>query len=188
MSKNEDNSTKRPKLHSIQGNPDLPTVTPKVRRIAQPGEVLLPRAVAYRTDLKPTSRLVALWLYDHMQPGSNVATGSQPTIAEDLGIGEKSVRRAVEELWKKHIIMGIEAHNKTGGGYYLSYVMRVFPSEVPRKQRLKHKKQHVKINTKKHTKNDVFSPKADCPLCYGTGWHILENKQGAKSCDCKKLT
>jgi hypothetical protein len=188
MSKNEDNPANRPKLHSIQGNPDLPTVTPKVRRIAQPGEVLLPRAVAYRTDLTPVTRLVALWLYDHMKPGSNVATGSQLTIAEDLGITDRSVRNALDELWKKHIIMGIESHSKTGGGYYLSYVMRVFPSEVPRKQRLNRKKRSVKINTKKHTKNDGFSPKADCPLCYGTGWHILENKQGAKSCDCKKLT
>src|SRR5689334_1704457 len=108
---NEEKSNDRPKLKSINGNNDVPTVTPKVRRIAQPGEVLFPRAVAYRTDIKPVTRLVALWLYDHLAPGTNLANGSQKLIAEELGLHKETVIKALDELWSKRVIVKIERMN-----------------------------------------------------------------------------
>jgi hypothetical protein len=38
--KDASKAEKRPKLQSIDGNPSVATVTPKIRRIAQPGDVL----------------------------------------------------------------------------------------------------------------------------------------------------
>ncbi len=126
---NEAKEEKRPKLQSIAGNPDAATVTPKIRRIAQPGDVLFPRAVAYRADLKATTRFVAMWLYDHLQPGTNLANGSQDLIAEELGLTRRTVIKSLDELWDKRIITKIERINKKGGGFYLCYGMQMFPSD-----------------------------------------------------------
>ena len=180
--------SKRPKLQDIQASENLPSKPEKIRRTAQPGNVLFPRAIFYRNDLHPSTRLVAGWLYDHLKPGTNTATGSQTTIAQELGLTKLTVLRAIKELWETHIIMTTEKHNKTGGGFYLSYEMRIFPSDQPRKQKPTHKKYTTKIMKPKRAKKHVLKPETECQVCYGTGWHILENRQGAKPCICKTTT
>lgn len=190
---NEARKENRPKLQSIPGNQDDATVTPKIRRIAQPGDVLFPRAVAYRDDLKLTTRFVALWLYDHLQPGTNLANGSQDLIAEELGLTRRTVIKSLDELWNKRIITKIERMNKKGGGYYLCYGMQMFPSDSPRiskrprKQRVKqygqHKKapQDVKPNSQQPTQSEQ-----SCPKCYGSGWERLQDHKGVRRCNCTK--
>jgi Helix-turn-helix domain len=189
---NEAKEENRPKLQSIAGNPDAATVTPKIRRIAQPGDVLFPRAVAYRADLKATTRFVAMWLYDHLQPGTNLANGSQELMAEELGLGKNTILRALDELWQKRIITKIERINKKGGGFYLCYGMQMFPSDSPRvikrprKQRVKQFGQHkqsqdVKSNPQQPTQSDQ-----SCPKCYGSGWERLPDRKGVHRCDCTK--
>jgi hypothetical protein len=54
---NEEKSNDRPKLKSINGNNDVPTVTPKIRRIAQPGDVLFPRGKVEYCPIKSKSHL-----------------------------------------------------------------------------------------------------------------------------------
>jgi biotin operon repressor len=183
---------KRPKLQSLDGNPSVATVTPKIRRIAQPGDVLFPRVVAYRTDLKPTARLVAMWLYDHLQPGTNLANGSQELIAEELGMHRETVIKALDELWGKRIITKIERINKKGGGYYLCYGMQMFPSDSPRviqrprKQRVKQFGQHKKAQDVKPKPQQPTQSEQSCNKCYGSGWERLPNHQGVRRCNCIK--
>lgn len=189
---NEEKSNDRPKLKSINGNNDVPTVTPKIRRIAQPGDVLFPRAVAYRTDLKPTSRLVAMWLYDHLQPGTNLANGSQELIAEELGLGFCTVLRALDELWKRRIITKIERMNKKGGGFYLCYGMQMFPTDSPRvsnrprKERVKQSNQRKKAQDVKSNQQQPNQAEQSCTKCLGSGWERLPERQGVRRCDCAK--
>jgi hypothetical protein len=189
---NEAREQTRPKLQSIAGNQDGATVTPKIRRIAQPGDVLFPRAVAYRTDVKPTARLVAMWLYDHLQPGTNLANGTQELIAEELGLGFCTVLRALDELWKHRIITKIERMNKKGGGYYLCYGMQMFPSDSPRvsnrprKQRVKQSNQHKNAQGVKTKAQQPTQQEQSCPKCYGTGWERLPELNGVRRCDCIK--
>ena len=190
-----ESSADRPKLKSIDGNSDAPTVTAKIRRIAQPGDVLFPRAVAYRTDVKPNARLVALWLYDHLAPGTNVANGSQELIAEELGISFSTVLRALDELWKHRIITKIERINKKGGGFYLCYGMQMFPSDSPRvnnrprKKRVKQPNQHTNLDKNTQSvETETQQPKQSepCAKCYGSGWERLPNRQGVRRCGCIK--
>ena len=180
--------SKRPKLENIQASENPPSKPEKIRRTAQPGNVPFPRAIAYHPDLSMSAKLVAMWLYDHLKPGTNTATGSQDTIAQELCLTKKTVREALDELWTTHLIMTTQKHNKTGGGYYLSYEMRLFPSDQPRKQKTGNTGNHTKNYKPRKAKKSVSVPKADCQFCYGSGWHILENRQGAKPCDCKMLT
>lgn len=182
MTEKKGNPFSRPKLETIQSSENPPSKPQKIRRTAQPGNVPFPRAIAYHPDLSWPAKLVAMWLYDHLKPGSNTATGSQTTIAEDLRICEKSVRKAIDELWKKHIIMNLEKHSKQGGSYYLSYYMRIFPLDS---DRTKSRPRFTDTTKRKRTKNASSKPNPECSLCYGTGWQILENKQGAKPCVCK---
>jgi hypothetical protein len=179
--------SKRPKLEDIKASENQPSKSEKIRRTAQPGNVPFPRAVAYHTDLSNPAKLVAMWLYDHLKPGTNIATGSQDTIAEEMSLGKRTVIYALNELWEKHIIMQTEKNNKTGGGYYLCYQMRIFPNDQPRKQKPIHTKQQKHTYKTRKTKKSASNPKPDCQLCYGTGWHILENRQGAKPCACKTV-
>jgi predicted transcriptional regulator len=192
---NEEDATKaekRPKLQSIDGNPDLPTSTPKIRRIAQPGDVLFPRVVAYRTDLKPTSKLVAMWLYDHLQPGTNLANGSQDLIAEELGLTRRTVIKALDELWDNRIITKIERINKKGGGFYLCYGMQMFPSDSPRvkqrprKQRVKQFGLHKKVQDVKSNQQQPNQAEQSCTKCLGSGWERLPERKGVRRCDCAK--
>lgn len=182
----------RPKLQSIEGNPSVATVTPKIRRIAQPGDVLFPRVVAYRTDLKPTSRLVAMWLYDHLQPGTNLANGSQELIAEELGLGFRTVLRALDELWKRRIITKIERMNKKGGGFYLCYGMQMFPTDSPRvsnrprKERVKQSNQRKKAQDVKSNSQQPDQAEQSCTKCLGSGWERLPERKGVRRCDCGK--
>jgi hypothetical protein len=183
---------KRPKLQSIEGNPSIATVTPKIRRIAQPGDVLFPRAVAYRTDVKPTARLVAMWLYDHLQPGTNLANGTQGLIAEELGLCLNTVLKALDELWKHRIITKIERMNKQGGGFYLCYGMQMFPTDSPRvsnrprKQRVKQFGQHKKAQNVKSNPQQIAQAEQSCTKCLGSGWERLPERQGVRRCDCMK--
>src|SRR6185436_12452618 len=127
-----------------------------------------PRAVAYHPELSLSEKFVALWLYDHLKPGTNIATGSQELIAEELGIWDRTVRTAIDGLWKKHIIINIEKHPKQGGGHYLSYDMRIFPLDEPRTKPRPRFKTNAK--TTKNTKNSTLQPNPDCTFCHGTGW------------------
>ncbi len=149
---------------------------------------MLPRAVFYRTDLQPSERIVGGWLYDHLKPGTNTATGSQDTIALETGLAKSTVIRAIDKLWEKHIIISIEKHLKMNG-YYLSYDMRLFPSEETRKRaRPRSTKTLANSDKPEVAKNDkakLSSANPQCQSCYGTGWHILPNKQGTKVCDCR---
>lgn len=163
-----------------------PSKPEKIRRTAQSGNVPFPRAVAYDPNLSLSAKSVALWLYDHLKPGTNIATGSQITIAEDLVLGERTVRQALDELWKNHIIMQIEKNNKLGGGYYLSYHMRIFPSGETRKPRPNYNQTPAKLNYQRRKKKPIPTPQTDCSLCYGTGWQITVNPRGAKPCACKE--
>lgn len=183
MTENKGNPFSRPKSRNIKSSENPPSKAEKIRRVAQAGNVPFPRAVAYDPNLSLYEKFVALWLYDHLKPGTNIATGSQELIAEDLCVCKNTVIAALDKLWKKHIIINIEKHPKQGGGHYLSYDMRIFPLDEPRtKPRPRFK---TNPQTTKRTKNSTLQPKADCTFCYGTGWHILENKQGAKPCVCK---
>lgn len=191
-----ESSQNRPKLTSLDGNLDNPTSTPKIRRIAQPGDVLFPRAVAYRTDLTLSARMVALWLYDHLAPGTNVANGSQDLIGEELGLCLNTVLKALDELWKNRIITKIERKNKKGGGFYLCYGMQMFPSDSPRvnnrprKQRVKQLNQHTNQDKKernvKSNTQEIKKADENCSKCYGSGWEFLPKRQGARRCDCIK--
>jgi hypothetical protein len=187
-----ESSQKRPKLTSLDGNSDAPTNTPKIRRIAQPGDVLFPRAVAYRTDLTLSARMVALWLYDHLAPGTNVANGSQDLIGEELGLTRRTVIKVLDELWKHRIITKIERINKKGGGFYLCYGMQMFPndnprtSNRPRKQRVKQFGQHSNDKKVKDTSQEIKKADENCSKCYGSGWECLPKRQGARRCDCIK--
>ncbi len=175
----------RPKLGVIQGNPNAPDKPERIARLAQPGEVLLPRAVFYCQDLKPTTRLVAGWLYDHMKPGTHTATGGQDKIAQELGISRPTVLSALDELWAKHVIMKVERHQKKGGGYYLSYEMRVFLDEKPRK--INRPKLKLPKVAKKKVVKPIPSVDPKCPKCNGTGWAYVDGAPGVQRCECGLL-
>lgn len=183
-------SEKRPKFQELKSKSENKDKPQSIARSAQPGNVMLPRGVFYRTDLQPTERLVAGWLYDHMKPGSNIATGSQDTIAGELGLNERTVRRALDTLWDKHIIISIDKNPKLNG-YYLSYGMRLFPSEEPRKCSRPRSTKVVgsieKPKTVTEEKPKVSTADPNCQYCYGSGWHILPNRQGTKVCRCKTI-
>lgn len=186
MAEKRGNSFSRPQSRNIKSSENPASKPEKIRRTAQPGNAPFPRAVAYHTTLSMAAKLVALWLYDHLKPGTNIATGSQELIAEELVICEKTVRSAIDELWKKHIIINVEKHPKQGGSYYLSYDMRIFPLDEPRtKLRPRFKTNAKSTKSTKSSTSLPNQPNQECPFCYGTGWHILENKQGAKPCVCK---
>jgi hypothetical protein len=179
----------RPKCQNLKAKSEIKDKPQPIARTAQPGNVMLPRAVFYRTDLHPSERLVAAWLYDHMKPGSNIATGGQDTIALELGINERTVRRALDKLWDKHIIVSIEKNLKLNG-YYLSYAMRLFPSEEPRKRSRPRPTNKTSDNSDKPTvakeeKTKLSIANTECQYCYGSGWYILPNRQGTKICDCR---
>jgi|CXWL01.1.fsa_nt_gi hypothetical protein len=182
------NSEKRPKFQNLKSSSKSKDKPESIARTAQPGNVMLPRAVFYRTDLQPSERLVAGWLYDHLKPGTNTATGSQDTIALEMGLAKGTVIKAIDTLWEKHIIISVEKHLKMNG-YYLSYDMRLFPSEETRKRsRPRSTKTLTNSDKPKAAKNDktkLSSANPQCQSCYGTGWHILPNKQGTKICDCR---
>ena len=182
------NSEKRPKFQNLKSSSKSKDKPESIARTAQPGNVMLPRAVFYRTDLQPSERIVGGWLYDHLKPGTNTATGSQDTIALETGLAKSTVIRAIDKLWEKHIIISIEKHLKMNG-YYLSYDMRLFPSEETRKRaRPRSTKTLANSDKPEVAKNDkakLSSANPQCQSCYGTGWHILPNKQGTKVCDCR---
>jgi hypothetical protein len=182
------NSEKRPKFQTLKSKSQTKDKPESIARTAQPGNVMLPRAVFYRTDLQPSERIVGGWLYDHLKPGTNTATGSQDTIALETGLAKSTVIRAIDKLWEKHIIISIEKHLKMNG-YYLSYDMRLFPSEETRKRaRPRSTKTLANSDKPEVAKNDkakLSSANPQCQSCYGTGWHILPNKQGTKVCDCR---
>lgn len=183
-------SEKRPKFQELKIKPENKDKPQSIARTAQPGNVMLPRAVFYRTDLQPTERLVAGWLYDHMKPGTNIATGSQDTIATELGIGKRTVIKALDTLWDKHIIISIDKNPKLNG-YYLSYGMRLFPSEETRKRSRPRSTKVVgnieKPKTVTEEKPKVSAADPNCQYCYGSGWHILPNRQGTKVCRCRNI-
>ena len=104
MSENKEGKASRPKFQNLKSKPKTADKAQSIARTAQPGNVLLPRSVFYRTDLQPSERLVAGWLYDHLKPGTNTATGSQDTIALETGLTRRTVLRALDKLWEKHII------------------------------------------------------------------------------------
>lgn len=177
----------RPKLGLIQGNPEAPDKPDRVRRVAQPGEILLPRVVFYRSDLKPTTRLVAGWLYDHLKPGTHTATGSQKTIAEELGLTKPTVIKALDELWKNHIIMSTTHQSREGGGYFLTYEMRVFPQGEERKR---HRPRVKKAGNNKVAKASKAADQpqvasAVCPKCRGTGWEYNNEIRASRPCECR---
>jgi hypothetical protein len=184
------NSEKRPKFQNLKSTSKTKDKPESIARTAQPGNVMLPRAVFYRTDLQPSERLVAGWLYDHLKPGTNTATGSQDTIALELGLGKRSVIRAIDKLWAKHIIISVEKHLKMNG-YYLSYDMRLFPSEESRKRSRPRSTKVIDSSDKpKSAKNDktkLSGADPQCQYCYGSGWHILPDRRGTKVCDCRIL-
>ena len=181
------NSEKRPKFQNLKSKSKAKDKPESIARTAQPGNVMLPRAVFYRTDLQPSERLVAGWLYDHLKPGTNTATGSQDTIALELGLTRRTVIKAIDKLWEKHIIMSIEKHPKING-YYLSYDLRVFPPETSRnssRPRSKNIPNTDKPKTTPNKKPKLSPANPNCPNCYGSGWHILPNRQGSKVCECR---
>lgn len=189
MSNNNARPDARPKFGLIQGNPDAPDKPDRVRRVAQPGEILLPRAVFYRTDLKLSARMVAGWLYDHLKPGTHTATGSQKTIAEDLGLTKRTVIKALDELWKTHIVMNIGQQSKEGGGYFLVYEMRVFPQDQERKRRRPRVKGAGKNKVAKASKAagqpQPSASSAVCPKCRGTGWEYNDELRASRPCECR---
>lgn len=185
MSENKEGKASRPKFQNLKSKSQTRDKPESIARTAQPGNVMLPRAVFYRNDLQPSERLVAGWLYDHIKPGTNTATGSQDTIALELGFTKPTVVKAIDSLWEKHIIISVEKNSKING-YYLSYDMRIFPSEEPRKRsRPRSNNTSNQVKAKDIPNNKFSGANPSCTNCYGSGWHILKNRQGAKVCDCR---
>lgn len=183
-------SAKRPKFQELKSKSESKEKPQSIARTAQPGNVILPRAIFYRTDLELSERMVAGWLYDHIKLGTNIATGSQDTIATQLGLNKRTVIRALDVLWEKNIIIFIEKHTKLNG-YYLSYGMRLFPSEEPRKRSRPRSTKVVdninKPNPKTSTEDKPKLSAADpnCQYCFGSGWHRLPDRQGTQVCRCR---
>lgn len=198
MSENKGSKTSRPKLQNLEAKTQTKEKAQVIARTAQPGNVLLPRAVFYRTDLQPSERLVAGWLYDHLKPGTNIATGSQETIALETGLSTSTVQRALDGLWAKNIIISVEKNLKLNG-YYLSYAMRIFPAEEPRKRSRTSSTKVAETKVIEATTTDnsaqsqasesdtpkIRTPKPSCPHCYGSGWMRLADRKGVQRCECK---
>lgn len=173
--------TARPTLRLLQASDETASRLAKIPRSAQPGDVPLPRAVLYRTDLKPTARLVAAWLYDHCAPGTHIATGAQTTIAADLGMTDRTVRTALDALWRAHVLMSVEQRRKRGGGYYLAYGMRAYPLDTPRRRR------KPRLSTARPARTARTEPPArpTCARCGGTGWERCAEISAVRRCaDC----
>lgn len=63
------------------------------------------KGVYNKYDLTPTTKLVLVSIANHYNPKSKEAYPSQKTIAENMGISEKSVERAIKELCASGLII-----------------------------------------------------------------------------------
>jgi predicted transcriptional regulator/rubredoxin len=149
------------------------------------------REVFYRKGLSVSARLVAIWLYDHLKPGGNEATGGQDLIAEDLGITTKTVRSAVKELYRYGVIISIDRQQNSRGGFFNIYKMRIYEQ----KQRdtgkiLKLVNPLSAQATQKPKKSKPVVGKMSlnvCQICNGTGWEFIPATRASHPCPaCRK--
>lgn len=158
------------------------------------GFLHVPRPVLYNKNLSLSAFRVACFLYDHLAPRGNLATGSLDTIANDLGIGRYTVQRAIRELFRYHIIMSVTKQENSRGGYYNEYTMRVYDypklraspiltyTKKPESDAEKLAKKLCK-KAKNDTSNSVEpSHTIQCNTCRDTRWVQVEGQRASKRC------
>jgi hypothetical protein len=95
------------------------------------GNLEAPRAVVYHPNINHSSKLVALWLYDHMNLDDNVAIGPIRTIADEMKMSRGTVQRAINELCEYQIITSIEKGLNNHNVAYNKYRMWICESAHP---------------------------------------------------------
>jgi predicted transcriptional regulator len=162
------------------------------RRSEQHGVMHNPfREVFYRKGLSLSARVIALWLYDHLKPGTNEATGSQELIASDLEVNRKTVRKAINELYTRGVIISIDRQQNSSGGFFNIYKMRIYEQKQRDTRKiLKLVKPSAKQEIKKaeKTKPVMGETRLDvCPTCKGTGWEYNSVERVSRRCPaCRK--
>ena len=178
-----------------------PKTEQPVRRADQNGYAKAPREVIYNKAIKAGPRLVALWLYDHLLPGSYKATGSLETIANDLGMRKQTVLECIRALLQHGVILYPDQDLNHRNVVYNVYPMKSPLPEAPRevkkrKPRLKNppgafdKKKEPKINAAAYL--PYVAPDngklANCRLCKGSGYQVNERTKESRKCpECRGM-
>lgn len=111
-------------------------------------------------NLKPTAKLVLLYLCDCYNPKHGEMFPKQSTIAEKLGISEVSVTRAVQELHKEGLL--ISERKYTNKYKFTSRIVAECPNNLIRNNNQKDSKESIKktslyIEQKEETKKEQIS-------------------------------
>lgn len=178
-----------------------PNAPRPLKRSEQAGFSQTPRAVKYKKGLSVYSHRVVDFLYDHMKPGTNEASGGIETIAQEMDISRASVVRAIKELYRHHIIMNITRMPNSRGGYFHVYHMRVYdyPSLRETGRLIKFDKpqtdaqqtaESIKKKVAKGKLPITENPKAElCSVCNGTGLEYVKEFRASRPCTgCRKQT
>jgi hypothetical protein len=179
--------------------PAKKTAGEKTKRAAQIGKAYLWRQVLHRTDLQHTTKLVAIWLYDHCKPGTYIATGSAQTIGDDLGMSARTVKSAIKELRLFKIVMAVNQYRNHRNVVFNTYTMRAYDDDQPRRKLLKIVKPKPEKSAPSSVTNvremiakaeagelPTYAPPPVCPTCRGTKWESVPGK-GARPCPaCRK--
>lgn len=168
------------------------------KRCEQAGFVPFPRFVLYKKGLSAKAKLIAAFLYDHLKPGSNEATGSQDLIAVELELNKRTVQLAIQELYKHHIVMNITRMPNSRGGFYNVYAMRVYDypelrdcSKIKSFTKTSDKCEKLSKTIQKKAKNGKLgvpqpSDTSICPDCRGTKWVVVKETKSSRRCTtCK---
>ena len=174
-----------------------PTKPKPKRRSESYGFMPTPREVFYKKSLSATEKLVALWLYDHLKPGTHIATGGQCLIADDLQLNKRTVALAIKQLEKYAIILTTTRYPNSRGGYFNAYSMRIYDNVVPRESEnvkrfvLREDKAEMtakdiarKVKTGKLGRSGEGENET-CPRCQGTKWEQVQGTRDSRRCpDC----
>lgn len=190
----------KPTLRLVTFPSSSPEPPEPIRRVGQPGPAEIPRPVLYRKELKPTTRLVAAWLYDHCAPGTSTATGWTETIADDLGLSQNTVKAAIKELRQYRVIMTVNQAVNHRGVTYNQYNLRRYDPAKPKAvkpPRPKAAKPSAGAPPKPggHIPKQPPKPKSPplpaasnwCNTCRGTKWAYDKARNSSRRCpDCSK--
>lgn len=187
----------KPKLQSVVFKSDKPDPEKKrpARRSEQLGFHSPPRAVLYNKNLSGNEKQVAQFLYDHLRPGTNIATGSYETIGEDLGLGKHAVMLCIRELFTHRVIKGIEKVLNSRGGYFHEYRMEMYGCgklrDASKIKEFKPKVDPVADHSQKILKkvasgklgSPVETDSGQCADCNGTRWITVPGTRSVKLCE-----
>jgi transcription initiation factor IIE alpha subunit len=154
-----------------------------------------PRDVVYNKKIKAGPKLVALWLYDHMMPGSYKATGSLETIARDLGMRKQTVLECIRVLLEHGVILYRDQDLNHRNIVYNVYPMRSPLPEAPREVKARKPRLKNPPGAFGKPKEEKFNPGAylpfvapdngklaNCSLCKGSGYQFNERTKESRKC------